>query len=208
MISIICKAQLHASRFSLQAWPILCNLVVILVAFGGLVAIEPPVLIAQNANRSTVVTADADLYYRIFHHVAVLKSVADTAQQQGKDRSNLRQIVRLRAGLTDLEGQILERTSVQCDGDVLAQDAKAKKIIGQFHAQYPPGVINPSFPPKAPLELDAMWQERQKIILQARDNLRSALGEETYARFDQFVRSGQVPGIRSSTAVSLGTKQQ
>ena len=65
---------------------------------------------AQNSQRPPAVTSDSDLYYGIFHHVAVLKQMADTAQKQGQDRSNLRQFVRLRAGLTEAEGGSLEAT--------------------------------------------------------------------------------------------------
>jgi hypothetical protein len=144
---------------------------------------------AQNPQRPPAVTSDSDLYYAIFHHVAVLKQMADTAQQQGQDRPNLRQLVRLRAGLTEAEGGSLEAISVQCEKDVAAQDAKAKAIIDQFHAQYPPGPINPSFPPIAPPVLASMWQDRSNILLAARDQLRVELGEEDFAKFDQFLRT-------------------
>jgi hypothetical protein len=167
-------------------WPLL-SLVLMLLPFA---------VPAQNPQGTPAVTSDSDLYYGIFHHVAVLKQMADTAQQQGQDRSNLRQLVRLRAGLTEAEGEALEAISVQCDSDVAAEDAKAKAIIDQFHAQYPPGVINPSFPPQAPTVLDSMWQERNNIILTARDRLRVELGEADFAKFDQFVRTqGPAPAI-------------
>jgi hypothetical protein len=128
------------------------------------------------------------LYRRIFHHTALLKQMSDTANQKGRDRSNLRQLVRLRAGLTETEGESLERISLQCERDVAVEDAKAKAIIDRFHARYLPGVINPSFLPKAPPELGTLWQERNGIILAARDRLRNELGEKDFAKFDQFVR--------------------
>ncbi len=151
--------------------------------------LQPLTIPAQNPQRPPAVTSDSDLYYGIFHHVAVLKQMADAAQQQGQDRSNLRQLVRLRAGLTEAEGESLETISVQCEKDVAAQDAKAKVIIDQFHAQYPSGAINPSFPPQAPAALDSMWQDRNNIILAARSQLRVELGEADFAKFDQFLRT-------------------
>ena len=144
---------------------------------------------AQTTQSQPTVTSDSGYYYNIFHHVAALKQMADAAQQQGKDHSNLRQLVRLRAGLTEAEGESLEQIALQCETDVAAQDAKAKLIIDQFHAQYRPGITNPSFPPKPPEVLDSMWQDRNNIILTARNRLRSALGEEDFAKFDTFVRS-------------------
>lgn len=150
------------------------------------------------------------MYYRIFHHVAVLNQMADAALKQGKDRSNLRQLVRLRAGLTEAEGESLQAISLQCDNDVAAQDAKAKAIIDQFHAQYPPGrPINPSFPPIAPAVLASMWQDRNNIILAARDQLRVELGEQDFAKFDKFVKStGPAPAIRPAFPPLPGAVQK
>jgi hypothetical protein len=120
--------------------------------------------------------------------------MADAAQKQGQDRSNLRQLVRLRAGLTEAEGESLQAISLQCDSDVAAQDAKAKIIIDQFHAQYPSELINPSFPPVTPPVLASMWQDRNNIVLAARDQLRIELGEADFAKFDQFLRAkGPLP---------------
>ena len=157
--------------------------------FSLVLLLQPLTIPAQTPQRPPAVTSDSDLYYGIFHHVAALKQMADAAQQQGQDRSNLRQLVRLRAGLTEAEGESLEAISVQCEKDVAAQDAKAKAIIDQFHAQYPPRFFNPSFPPQAPAVLDSMWQDRNNIILAARSQLRIELGEEDFAKFDQFLRT-------------------
>ena len=80
---------------------------------------------------------------------------------------------------------------------VAAQDAKAKVIIDRFRAQYPYGIVNPSFPLKPPSpELKEMQQERNNIILRARDQLRAELGEEAFARFDQFVKQRALQGAQ------------
>lgn len=142
---------------------------------------------AQNPPLSGPNLPDYFLYHRAFHRVVVLMQMADAAQQSGRDRSNLRQLVRLRAGLSEAEGAILETVALQCESDVAAQDAKAKAIIDQFHAQSS-RLVNPSFPPQAPPQLDALWQDRNNIVLRARDSLRSQLGEESFSIFDQFVR--------------------
>ena len=112
--------------------------------------------------------------------------MADAAQQSGRDRLNGRDS-RLRAGLSEAEGAVLETVALQCESDVAAQDAKAKAIIDQFHAQSS-RLVNPSFLPEAPPQLDALWQDRNNIVLRARDSLRSQLGEESFSIFDQFVR--------------------
>ena len=155
----------------------------------SLVIVLPGVfLAARSAQGRTAEPPDYVVYRRIFHHVALLKQMADAAQQKGMDRSNLRQLVRSRAGITGPEGESLERISLQCESDVAAEDAKAKVIIDRFHTQYPSRIINPSFLPKTPPELVTLWQERSNIILGARDRLRGELGEKDFAKFDQFVR--------------------
>ena len=156
----------------------------------SLVLIASPLAVsAQTTQGQPAVAPDYAVYYGIFHHVAALNQMADAAQKQGQDRSNLRQLVRLRAGLTESQGEALNKISLQCDSDVAAQDAKAKAIIDQFHAQYPPGLINPSFPPKAPTVLEPMWQARNNVVLAARDQLRSELGDADFAKFDNFLRT-------------------
>ena len=58
-----------------------------------------------------------------------------------------------------------------------------------------------SVPPPPPPELFAMQQERNAIILQARERLHAAFGEEEFTRFDQFVQKRI-----GSQVKALGTK--
>lgn len=157
---------------------------------------------AQDTQRQAGSVPDYIAYHRIFHHVALLNQMADTAKQKGQNRSNLRQLVPKRVRLTEAESASLERISLQCEIEVAAQDAAAKVIIDQFHTQYPSKVIYPNLPPKPPPELETLWQERNNIILRARDRLRAELGENDFAKFDQFVKEqGSVPTSYSAVAV-------
>lgn len=91
------------------------------------------VFLSARANRAVPagVTSDFDLYYRIFHHVAVLKQMADEAKQQGKDRSNLRQLVRLRVGLHRLRRRAGDRRGLHYAGVRWANQHHDRHLYGQ-----------------------------------------------------------------------------
>ena len=180
------------------------------VALAGVaMALLASSLPAQTPHGQDNSSPDYVVYYNIFHHVATLKKMADTAQQNGQDRSNLRQLVRQRAGLTEAEGQSLETIALQCESDVAAQDARAKAVIDNFHAQYPPSVVNSSVAPTPPPHLAMMWQERSQIILQARDSLHGALGEEDFAKFDEYLKKhGPAPSFYPPASAPPGKALQ
>ncbi|HZQ92318.1 MAG TPA: hypothetical protein VFA60_11035 [Terriglobales bacterium] len=132
---------------------------------------------------------DHAAYARIFHEIAVLKGIADEAQKKGDDRSNLRSIVRKEARLSESEGAVLERIALQCEADLAALDARAQVIINKYLERYPYGIVNSSIPmAPPPPELKPMQTERNNLVLLARDRLRNELGEDSFAKFDRYVK--------------------
>jgi len=88
--------------------------------------------------------------------------------------------------LDEAQAGALEAIAFACKEDVSRQDQKARGIIMSYRAQFPDGKIPDGVtPPPPPPELKLMWEERNAIILRARDRLRAALGEEAFRRFDQ-----------------------
>jgi hypothetical protein len=143
--------------------------------------------------------SDRVLFGRVFQHVAILKQMADEAQSKGEDRSGLRKIVQRQAGLTDAEGAILERIALECGAALASVDSRARAIVERSQARYPYGIANPSFLPTPSPELRAMQQERNGVVLLSRDRLRNELGEESFAKFDAFVRH-EAAEVRSTPA--------
>ena len=132
----------------------------------------PVVAVAQSGRSAPSSIPDHVIYWELFHRVAAFAKRADAAQKQGKDRSNLRQLIRKHAGLDEEQGQLLEHIALQCERDVAAQDAKAKALIDKFHAQYPYRIVNKgSPPPSPPSELRSLWEQRTNAILVGRDRL-------------------------------------
>jgi len=93
------------------------------------------------------------------------------------------------ADLSDAQANILESIASACEQEVERQDEKAKVIIEAFRSQFPEGKIpkGVALPPPPP-ELKLMWEERNAMILLARDRLRAAFGEQEFHRFDQHAK--------------------
>ena len=152
--------------------------------------------LASTPNES--IATERSYYSHLFHHIVFLNRKADEQEQSGKDGEPLRTLYRRQIGLSEKQSRALYEISLDCVNAVAQQDKKAKQIIDQLRAQYPSGKIEQGEklrPP--PAELQAMQEERNQIILAARNRLRSALGEENFSRLDAFVK----------TSVTLDTRQ-
>jgi hypothetical protein len=82
--------------------------------------------------------------------------------------------------LDDGQARALGEVAAECQSRVAEVDARAKSVIEAFRAQ-PPGGQRP--------DLAALEEERRSIIMQAREKLRTAFGEEVFRRFDTYVAS-------------------
>jgi hypothetical protein len=130
----------------------------------------------------------AVLYSALFHHVADVMQQADETQRQGKDASSLRAVFQEKANLSEAQARVLDTVATLCVREVAVQDARAQQIINAFKARFPPGRLPKGVKlPAPPAELKQMQEERDAMILRARDRLRVALGENEFQRFDEFV---------------------
>ena len=82
------------------------------------------------------------------------------------------------------QSRVLTEIASDCDFQVRQQDKNAQFIIAEFRAKLPKTKEAPPPPP----QLKIMWEERNAIILRARDRLRAALGDETFERLDNFAK--------------------
>ena len=117
-----------------------------------------------------------------------MKEQADEAERQGKDASSLHSIFRKKADLSEAQARTLDAIATECVREVAAQDARAQIIINAFKARFPPGKLpaGVKLPPPPP-ELRQMQQERDAIIMRARERLRLVFGDQEFQRFDRFV---------------------
>src|SRR6266850_4641496 len=107
-------------------------------------------------------------------------------QRQGKDTTALRSFFQHKANLSEFQARILDTVAAECVRQVDAQDARAQQIISAFRLRFPPGKLpkGVKLPPPPP-ELTQMQNERDAMILSARDRLRIALGEDEFQRFER-----------------------
>ncbi len=95
------------------------------------------------------------VYGQMFNLLVALDNAADYQHQ---------------AGLSDEQAAALKEIAIDCQREVEQQDAKARKIINAFRDKLAKIKPKPgaSLPPP-PVELAAMQEERNAIILRARD---------------------------------------
>jgi hypothetical protein len=154
------------------------------------------------------------VYSALFHHVVDVMHEADEMQRQGKDTSPLRSFFQRKADLNEFQARLLDTVADECVRQLDVQDARAQLIINDFKKRFPPGKLptGVTLPPPPP-ELTQMQEERDAMILRARDRLRVALGEDEFQRFEGFVMERVASAIepvalqQSAPGSSLATQQ-
>lgn len=132
---------------------------------------------------------DHVIYDALFERVVSVKKKIRELQNQRRIPQKPTFALQKEAQFNETQAGALEEIALACKEEVMRQDEKARAIIFEYRAQFPDGKIPKGVtPPPPPPELKIMWEERNAIILRARDRLRAALGEQTFHRFDQHVK--------------------
>lgn len=168
------------------------------VALGGKTRSETSVRRAVPASQTLAVEMPEHVPYMfLFHHLVFLKQKADELGQKGRGKSALLKRFQEDAKLTDGQFQALFQVASDCERQVAEQDDKAMAVINAMKASHPDGKLPAGEgPPPLPPELITMQQERDAIVLRARDRLHQTLGEEGFARLNTFVQSRIKPDIK------------
>jgi len=152
---------------------------------------------SQKRPSPVVYIPDAVKYSALFHYVVDLNQQAEELESAGKDGSSLRMHIQLEAGLDYQTAQALNKYATACIKDVDEMDKRAMAVIKQFRAQFPGGKVpvGGKLPPPPP-ELNEMQQERDHRILQARDEIRFAVGDPGFPQLNDFVEREIAPNLR------------
>jgi hypothetical protein len=154
---------------------------------------SPQSIIAESPKQNTTPKArqraklpDHVQYYFLFRHLSAIKETSAAAGFQAK------------AGLNSGQLQALTSIAANNERELKMLDERAKIIIDNFHAQYPPGRL-PSgvVPPALPQEINVLQQQREATILRFREQIGRMFGESEFTRFDAFVKD-EIGGNRSS----------
>jgi hypothetical protein len=129
------------------------------------------------------------VYGFLFRKVARLSKKTQELRSQGKISEKAYHPLKNEAALSEAQSIALEAISADCEQALAQQDEKAKKIIQAFRERFPPGELpkGTRLPPPPP-ELITMSQQRNAIILKARDQVRLAFGELAFSRFDTYAK--------------------
>lgn len=179
--TILCAASLAAAGvvFSRQPTP----------------AAAPP---TQTSPSRPAGAPDHAVYRMLLHHAYLLEEKAEEADREGRHDAAraYRSALKDQAGLDERQARVLARHAADCEREVAAQDARARVFIEARRSHYM--ATGTPLPPSP--ELEAMQQERNRIILGCRDRLRESLGEREWARFDGFVRAEVAPRVTTAAA--------
>ncbi|HLL72498.1 MAG TPA: hypothetical protein VK363_13735 [Pyrinomonadaceae bacterium] len=137
------------------------------------------------------------VYGQVFRHLKELHEKAADEERQGRNGAHLRKLYKEMAKLDDHQAAQLDAVAAEANSDIEKLDKRALKIIGELRARHPEGKLAAGEqPPAPPAELYELSAKRRDRISVARERLRSALGEDEFARFNEFVRERVKPGIR------------
>lgn len=129
------------------------------------------------------------VYGFLFGKVARLSKRTQELRSQGAIGEKAYHPLKNEAALSESQSIALEAIAAECEQALAQQDQKAKKIIQAFRERFLPGELpkGTRLPPPPP-ELITMSQQRNAIILRARDQLRLAFGESAFSRFDTYAK--------------------
>jgi hypothetical protein len=129
------------------------------------------------------------IYGFLFKKVSRLSEKTLELRSQGKIGQKPYYPMQKEAALSVAESMALEAIASACQREVDRQDERARIIIQAFRVKFPDGKVpkGTTLPPPPP-ELITMQEERNAIILRARDQLRVAFGEASFASLDNYVK--------------------
>lgn len=137
------------------------------------------------------------VYRHVFHHLLALKEHAKEVERRGDNGRALGNFYKDRARLSDDQELTFEKIAADCERDVAKLDAKAQKIIDAAHARFPNGKVPAgALIPPPPPELHKLQLERIATIMEARNRLRAALGEQGFQQLDDFIKVNVAPQVQ------------
>ena len=140
---------------------------------------------------------DYVVYRQVFHHLMALKDRANEVERRGGNGRALGNYYKDRARLNDDQELTFEKIAADCERDVAKLDAQAQRIIDAAHARFPNGKVpaGAQIPPPPP-ELQRLQQQRIATIMEARNRLRAALGEQGFQQLDDFIKVNVAPQVQ------------
>jgi hypothetical protein len=129
------------------------------------------------------------VYGILFRELLAIKKEASAREAKGESAENLRQYPQRHLQLDSQQAQTIQTIAEQYTQEVAPVDKEARRIIGSARARFPHGEMPAgATPPAPPDSLKPLEAKRTELLLKTREQVRAALGETTFQRFDDFVR--------------------
>lgn len=157
--------------------------------FSGMVESVTPIEISLNTDQPvSPQIPEAILWSVIFSLPERLDSEAEKAKLAGQDESLWTNYFIRQAKLSTGSSQTLRETAARYFVEVAPLDEQAGSIVRDMRAKNP----QPQPPPFSadtilPTELTALQNQKDEVVLRNRDSFRTAIGEEEFAKFSEFL---------------------
>lgn len=133
-------------------------------------------------------------YAFLFRHIHFLveKKIPD---------SQLYTLLQMEYGINATQAEKLKQVALSTVEEVKLQDMRANEIIAQVRARYPTGIVpHGQTAPSIPLELIDAQKARKGMILRARSELKATLGDDSFNRFDEKLKTRiQAASVRQTS---------
>lgn len=143
---------------------------------------------------------DHVVYCLFFEHVLTSDREAMSQESRGYDNPAMLQRDQRAANLNDDEGNILKQVAYDWDLEMKKVDAKVTAARKEFQSRYPPRL----FPGLAPPGLEQFEKEKEMATNNSIYQLRSGLGEASFAKLDQYVRTNFLPPVHAAVVPGVG----
>lgn len=139
-------------------------------------------------------------YGSFFNRIIAIQQKATGRPDASAVGQVIRTSIEREANLSGAQILALNNIAFACVQELRQQDERAGRIIAAFRARYPQRIIPPGeSPPPPPVELKVLQEERNAIILRARDRLRQVLGVEAFNRLDGILKRRSSGSVQASS---------
>ena len=143
-------------------------------------------------------------YGLFFGEMMALKKKAAEREKQGITGDAMRDFHKVRGKFSDYESAVLDQVASECNDKVVKLNDQARTIINRERARHPHGKLKEGEAlPIVPIDLSRLEEKRKQTLLDAREQLRTILGQKDFDRIDTFIQQD----IESRTKGSSRTKQ-
>ena len=145
-------------------------------------------------------------YWVLFQEIQSLKEKDAEFRSQGETSEFKSSFYAERLGLEESQFNVIDSAATECLTNLQPVDQRAREIVNEYRSAYPSGElkkktttsssINVSgFPdpvyeklPPPPVELTQLQNQKNQIILNAKQKIKQSLGQNEFSEFDTFVQ--------------------